>query len=318
VLKGNFDEERIRVLLREELKAVGTSQPTSARSVGITEVTKGLFDAVLKESQIVVVNIQLADVATPPHPYTRYVWGAEIEGNQSVQYVNHIKAALRLDGRELDVTAITSHSIFSLASPHGGTIRGAPDAVIYARRRAAAHITAMEVLVRQSAIIYFELGKCDPSKGPVLGRKSIQACLEALCARLQGSELYCPILVVTDLQDEWTLVWAAASDKGSIEICVAPCSCAQALHYIDRILRRIRTLLAHDVVHLSSRDRRATPEPSDDDNDVLLSKRFKQLPKSDIANLGDISDMRTPNDIIYDFARQMYAQFPERFSSMYA
>ena len=265
----------------------------------------------------VVVEKATLPPATLPQVYTAFSWGAvdepdHAEGERG--YIAHIKKHFITAGGPLDVASVSKWKgptpLWHLEHADG-EVNGGTDAVIYVRGQDPPRVLESRALVRETAIVYFELGK--PKAGSSLyARKEPQARLEAVCARLSvAGGAFCPILVVTDLQDEWTILWLQASDDGKLKLYIALCSTAQALETVKIACQVVR----NEGTRLTSKDRRRQSIAAVE-HPVL--KRFKPLPKPDVANLEDIAEFCTPDDIIMAYKQQLRIEFPERFSPMYA
>lgn len=273
----------------------------------------------LKGLQVTEVTVDLPLATAADEHYAPFAWSAVPEADHASDYVRHLKQLFIPNSRVLDITALSKwtgpNSLWHVGIADS-KLNGTPDVAIYIRNQQATRMTESRSLMCGAAVVYFELGKPDPQQQRSLyARKESQAKLEALCARLSvaGDADLCPILVVTDLQDEWNVLWLQVNDDGKLELCISLCRTrTQAFNAIRSVCL---TWEEDDRFRpLTAKERRVRTQPMDDNSVNPLQKRFKPLPKPDIANLDDIADFCTPEDIIMAYKHQLRVEFPERFT----
>jgi hypothetical protein len=258
----------------------------------------------------VPVHLQQGTSTLPPG-HAPFLWNDTPEPNQAADasgYLAYIRRVFVSGFRALDVARLDQwrgdNSLWQLLLSDGTEVRGTADAVIFLRGQRPASLGEVQSLVRSTAIVYFELGKPVTSAGGLYGKKERQAKLEAVCARLTiRDDGLCPILVVTDLQDDWTILWLQAAEHGSnLELRIFKCTTAEALQEIRSVLQVIDGSFL-ELPALTAKERMLRTRPAA--NDHPLHKRFKELPKPDV---GDLSDVSTPEEQLLAYRQELYAR----------
>lgn len=296
-----------------------------ALCVSISHANAVECNDILRRLGVAVVPQGLPPAKDPAKPVF-FKWSDDLpepdQASGEQGYLVHIKKLFLANTRDLDIVGVEKwrgeNSLWQLKLADGTELRGTSDAAIYLRGQQPGRVGHLQSLLRDTAVVYFEVGKPVTTPAGLFGKKEAQAKLEAVCARLTAStDAMCPIVVVTDLQEEWTVLWLQPNDAGTaLELVVSAGSPAEVMQVVCSACRVAEGPISEDLPPLTALERRRRANPASNADDPL-QKRFKPLPKPDIANLEDIADLMTHEDIIGAYAQHLRASFPAQFS-MYA